>query len=128
MPVDENGKSLLSDVDIIDTWRAMEEAVDMGLTRSIGISNFNAAQTQRVLDEGRIKPVTNQIECHPYLTQIKLTEFLKSVDIAVTAYSPFASPKRYWATGDDPNLLEEPKVIKNYFKILFKFNGLNFLF
>lgn len=87
-PKDKNGKLIFSDVDFVDTWKAMEEAVDAGLAKSIGISNFNAAQTKRILDSCRIKPVTNQIECHPYLTQEKLSAFLKSVNIVVTVYSP----------------------------------------
>lgn len=90
-PKDDNEKILFSDVDYLDTWKAMEELVDTGLTKSIGISNFNAAQTKRVLDVARIKPVTNQVECHPYLTQQKLSAYLKSVDIVVTAYSPLGS-------------------------------------
>lgn len=109
-PKDADDKILFSDVDFVDTWKAMEETVDLGLAKSIGISNFNAAQTQRVLDSCRIKPVTNQIECHPYLTQQKLGAFLKSVDIVVTAYSPLGSPNRPWVTKDDPVLLEDPKV------------------
>lgn len=108
----EGDKYLFSDADFVDTWKAMEEAVDLGLTKSIGISNFNAAQTKRVLDNCRIKPVTNQIECHPCLTQQKLSDFLKSHDIVVTAHSPLGSPNR----PDDPVtqipvLLEQPTVI-----------------
>lgn len=109
-PKDENDKVIFSDVDYVDTWKSMEQAVDEGLVKSIGISNFNAAQTQRILDSSRIKPVTNQIECHPYLTQQKLTEFLKKNNILVTAYSPLGSPNRPWVTKDDPVLLDDPKV------------------
>lgn len=87
-PKDENDKIAFSDVDFVDTWKALEETVDLGLTKSIGISNFNADQTKRILDSCRIKPVTNQFECHPYLTQQKLSAFLKTHDIVVTAYSP----------------------------------------
>lgn len=118
-PKDENDKLQFSDVDFVDTWKALEETVDLGLTKSIGISNFNVAQTQRILDACRIKPVTNQVECHPYLTQQKLSAFLKSVDIVLTAYSPLGSPNRPWVTKDDPVLLEDPKV--NFIK-LFKIN------
>lgn len=39
----------------------MEKLVDIGLVRSIGISNFNAAQIARLLESARIKPVTNQV-------------------------------------------------------------------
>lgn len=110
-PKNEDEKIIFSEVDFVDTWKAMEEAVDLGLTKSIGISNFNAAQTKRVLDNCRIKPVVNQIECHPYLTQQKLSEYLTKNDIVVTAYSPLGSPHRPWVTKDDPVLLDDPKVI-----------------
>lgn len=113
-PADADGKIKFSSVDFVDTWKAMEEAVDLGLTKSIGISNFNKDQTERLLAAARIKPVTNQVECHPYLTQQKLSEYLKSVDIVVTAYSPLGSPNRPWVTKDDPVLLEDPKVIDQY--------------
>lgn len=115
-PKDKDDKVVFSDADFVDTWKAMEDAVDLGLVKSIGISNFNAAQTQRILDVCRIKPVTNQIECHPYLTQQKLSAFLKSKDIVVTAYSPLGSPNRPWVTKDDPVLLEDPKVRKFIYK------------
>lgn len=110
-PKDEDEKIIFSDADFVDTWKAMEEAVDLGLVKSIGISNFNAAQTKRVLENCRIKPVVNQIECHPYLTQQKLSEFLTTHDIVVTSYSPLGSPNRPWVTKDDPVLLDDPKVL-----------------
>ena len=55
-----------------DTWLAMEKLVPLGLVRSIGISNFNSEQIADVLKRGSIKPVTNQVECQPYLNQAKL--------------------------------------------------------
>lgn len=109
-PRDKDENIIFSSVDFLDTWKALEAVVDAGLAKSIGISNFNAAQTQRILDSCRIKPVTNQVECHPYLTQQKLSAYLKTVDIVVTAYSPLGSPDRPWATKEDPVLLEDPKV------------------
>lgn len=50
-----------SDVDYLDTWKAMEKLVDLGLVKSIGISNFNSQQIDRLLANCRIKPVTNQV-------------------------------------------------------------------
>jgi len=110
-PKGANDQLEFSSVDYLDTWKALEECVDAGLAKSIGLSNFNSVQTQRVLDNCRIKPVVNQFECHPYLNQQKLSEYLKSVGVVVTAYSPLGSPNRPWVTKDDPVLLEDPKIV-----------------
>lgn len=70
----------------------MEEQQDKGRTRSIGISNFNKTQIQRILDNSRIKPSNLQIECHAYNQQNELVDFCKKNNIVVTAYSPLGSP------------------------------------
>ncbi|XP_044259860.1 aldo-keto reductase family 1 member B1-like [Tribolium madens] len=111
-PVDASGKTAYSDVDFVDTWKAMEAVCKKGLTKSIGISNFNKRQIERLLQHATIVPVTNQIECHPHLTQVKLSEFCKSKGILITAYSPLGSPDRPWAKPDDPKLLDDPKIKK----------------
>lgn len=53
---------LFSDDDYADTWLGMEECVKLGMTKSIGVSNFNEQQLQRILDVASIKPVTNQVK------------------------------------------------------------------
>ena len=60
-PQDENGKFLYSDVDYVDTWKAMEELVRLGLVRSIGVSNFSKAQIERILAIATIPPAVNQV-------------------------------------------------------------------
>lgn len=47
--------------DYVNTWKGMEDCVKEGLTKSIGVSNFNSKQIQRVLDAAKIKPVMNQV-------------------------------------------------------------------
>ncbi|XP_076295972.1 aldo-keto reductase 1B-like [Lasioglossum baleicum] len=97
----------------LDTWRGMEECVKLGLVKSIGLSNFNSKQIERVLSMAEIKPVMNQVECHPNLNQKKLRKFCAERGIAITAYSPFGSPKRTWAKPGDPEVtMDSPEIVK----------------
>ncbi|XP_012283257.2 aldose reductase [Orussus abietinus] len=111
-PKNSDGAIIMSDVDYLDTWKGMEGVLKKGLTKNIGVSNFNSEQIERVIKNSSVKPVTNQIECHPYLTQKKLSAFCKEKDIVVTAYSPLGSPDRPWAKPDDPKLLDDAKLIE----------------
>jgi len=111
-PKDDNGKIIYSEADYLDTWKAMEEVAKKGLAKSIGVSNFNSEQLERLLSISTITPVTNQVECHPYLNQRRLIEFCKSKNITVTAYSPFGSPDRPWAQPGEAKLLEDPKIVE----------------
>lgn len=70
----------------------MEKLVDIGLVKCLGVSNFNSEQVDRVLKEGRIKPITNQVECLPTYNQKKLIKFCKERDIVVVAYLPLGHP------------------------------------
>lgn len=65
--------------------------VTKGLTKSIGVSNFNKIQVERLMQNATIKPAILQIEMHVYLQQIELVEFCKNNNIIVTAYSPLGS-------------------------------------
>jgi len=109
-PTDANGKVQYSDVDYLDTWKEMEKLVEAGLAKSIGVSNFNSKQIDRLFANCTIKPVTNQVECHPYLNQNKLAAHNKKHGVVLTAYSPLGSPDRPWAKPDDPKLLDDPKL------------------
>ena len=106
-PKDEEG-NMKYDIELhpTETWKEMEKLVEKGLVKDIGVSNFNSIQIQDILDNGNIKPVTNQIECHPYLQQRKMIEFCNKNNILVTAYSPLGTPARPWADPDEPKLLE----------------------
>ncbi|XP_041047411.1 aldo-keto reductase family 1 member B1 isoform X2 [Carcharodon carcharias] len=93
-------------------FQAMEVLVDEGLVKSIGVSNFNISQLERLLSVARIIPAVNQVELHPYLTQPELVEFCASRDIALTAFSPLGSPGRTVLndSADPKDLLKDPVV------------------
>ncbi|XP_031621522.1 1,5-anhydro-D-fructose reductase-like [Contarinia nasturtii] len=111
LPRGKDGKVLTADVDYLDTWHAMEKLVESGRVRSIGLSNFNSEQTERVLSNSKIKPVTNQVECHPNLNQRKLIEFSAARNITITAYSPLGRPSTTSSNGK--NLaISDPKVLE----------------
>ncbi|MFJ2217114.1 aldo/keto reductase [Streptomyces sp. NPDC101062] len=74
----------------VDTWRALEKLLADGRTRAIGVSNFQPAHLQRLLDETGIVPAVNQIELHPGLQQAVLRDFHAQHDIATEAWSPLA--------------------------------------
>lgn len=52
---------MFSDVDYVDTWKAVEETVKKGFAKSIGLSNFNKRQIERILDVATVRPVNNQV-------------------------------------------------------------------
>lgn len=111
-PKDKDGNLIFSDVDYVDTWRAMEELVDKGLVKSIGVSNFNSHQLSRVLEMCKIKPVTNQVECGPTINQSRLREFCKTNGgIVITAYTPLGRMKAVSPDGPEA-AVNDPRVIE----------------
>lgn len=79
-------------VPVYETWGAMEEMVGKGLTKHIGVSNFNIALIRDMLSYCKIQPAVLQVEIHPYLAQPKLLKFCKERNIAVTGYSSLGAP------------------------------------
>ncbi|XP_033756753.1 aldo-keto reductase family 1 member B7-like [Pecten maximus] len=117
-PKVEDGTFCLSDVDYTNTWKVLESLVDEGSVRYIGVSNFNCAQMQRLLDTPGLKyrPVCNQIEISPYYVNENLIQYCQKRDTHVVAYAPLGAPARLWVKKEDPVLLEED-VIKKIGKI-----------
>jgi len=106
-PKDEKDQYKCIVVDHAETWKAMEKCVELGLVRSIGLSNFNSEQVQGVLNGCSIKPVMNQVECHPFLNQAKLKDFCAERGVLLTAYSPLGSPG---TEGSTLGLLQNPEI------------------
>ena len=75
---------------VIDTWRTMEELVDEGKVKAIGLSNFLPHHLDVVLQNCRIRPVVDQLEVHPGYLQEAACEYAKANGILVQAWSPLA--------------------------------------
>jgi diketogulonate reductase-like aldo/keto reductase len=92
-----------TNIDQAETWAGMEDVQKLGLTKSIGVSNFNESQIDHILVNATIRPVTNQVQCYPYHNQQKLLEYLNEKNITLTAYSPLGR-------GNE-SLLTDPTIV-----------------
>lgn len=93
-----------TEVSLKDTWAAMEELVDAGLVRHLGVSNFGVKLVEEFLGFARIKPIVNQVELHPFLPQRKLVGVCLRKGVHCVAYAPL---------GHSINdMLEHPGVVE----------------
>lgn len=74
----------------LEAWRALEAACGAGKVRAIGVSNFERADLDNILENGTLSPVVNQILAHVGNTPFDLIEYTQSKGILVEAYSPVA--------------------------------------
>jgi len=108
---DVNGNPMLVDIPLGQTYAAMESLIDKGLVRSLGVSNFSISQYQEVSRGSRHKPVTNQIECHPYFNQNEMRAFLNKDHSVLTAYSPLGSvPAPHTQSSSPIHIIKDPVV------------------
>ncbi len=75
-------------------YRALEELVDAGLIRHLGVSNVTIPKLRLILRDARIAPALNEMELHPAFQQGELYQFSKDHQMVVIGYSPMGSPRR----------------------------------
>ena len=94
----------------LEQWGALVELKKSGLTRHIGVSNYNEERIKEILDAGLAKPEANQVEFHPICARIDLTRYMKENSIAPIAYSSLA-PLSTWRVeeGQGGEVLAEIK-------------------
>jgi alcohol dehydrogenase (NADP+) len=99
-------------VPLANTWEGMEAAVEAGLTRHIGVSNFSTRKLHDLLAHCRFRPEVNQVERHPLLQQPALLADCTAAGVHVTAYSPLGSNDRPAGLkgADEPVLLQNPVI------------------
>ncbi|MFM5886288.1 MAG: aldo/keto reductase [Novosphingobium sp.] len=91
----------------VDSWRALIELREAGLTRSIGVSNFTEEHLLRLIDETGIVPAVNQIELHPRFQQHALRACHDRLGMVTHAWSPFGGG----GSGQTP-LLQDPTLTR----------------
>jgi diketogulonate reductase-like aldo/keto reductase len=92
-----------------EAWRALETLYKEGKVKAIGVSNFQIHHLEELMSEAEIKPMVNQVEYHPRLTQKKLQAFCQEQGIQLEAWSPLMQGQLL----DNPDLLE---IAKKYNK------------
>ncbi|MGH1517715.1 aldo/keto reductase [Chryseobacterium sp. JK1] len=103
-PRDKEGNIIYDyDVTLYDTWKAMEQLVEKGKCKAIGLSDVNIDQLKEIYESSRIKPAVIQVESHPYLPETELLEYCKEKGITFLAFAPLGH-------GIKPGLLDDPII------------------
>jgi alcohol dehydrogenase (NADP+) len=103
-PRDQDGSVLYDhSVTLLDTWNAMENLVDHGKCRAIGLSDISLNELKTIYESARIKPAVIQVESHPYLPETELVGFCKEKGIVFLAFAPLGH-------GMKPGPLEDPVI------------------
>jgi len=104
-PRDKNGNPIYDDgVTLAETWQAMEELVEHGKCRAIGVSDFGVEELLPVFESARIKPAVVEVESHPYLPQAELLEVCNEKGIVLLAFAPLGH-------GIKPGPLQDPVIL-----------------
>ena len=104
-PRDPSGNVLYDhSVTLLDTWTALENLVDHGKCRAIGLSDVSLNELKPVYEAARIKPAVVQVEAHPYLPETELLQFCKQTGVVLLAFAPLGHGMR-------PGPLEDPIIL-----------------
>ncbi|KAL2611462.1 hypothetical protein R1flu_023154 [Riccia fluitans] len=97
--------------DLIGVWKALEQSVELGLTKAVGISNSGSGILRRIAADAKMMPAVNQMEMHPGCLQPTLLDTCKELGTVVMAYSPLGSPG-HQAAARGSNLVIDSSILK----------------
>lgn len=104
---------------MIDTWKGMEDLYKNNEVGNIGVSNFEPEHLEALLAQVSIKPVINQVEFHPYLTQHKLKLYLETQHIVMESWSPLMNAQIL----EDKTIIEIAKEVgKSAAQVVIRWN------
>ena len=115
-PREDKFGAMVEEVDYVDTWKEMEKCVELGLCKHIAVSNFSSKQLDRLIENCKIKPIINQVECHAYFNNERLNEYCKGNGIKLMAFHPIGETR---VKSDECALRDDPKlatIAKKYSK------------
>jgi diketogulonate reductase-like aldo/keto reductase len=103
-PRDEHGEVIYdSGVTLAETWEALEDLVDGGHCKSIGLSDITLEKLQEIVAASRIRPAVIQVESHPYLPEWELLDFCRQHEIIIQAFAPLGHAM-------EPKVLDDPII------------------
>ena len=93
----------------LEAYRALETLLADGKVRAIGVSNFMVGHLSALLEKATVVPAVNQIEVHPYFTQLEVQAFGGQHGILTQAWSPIGGITFYRDSGHR-NALQDPVI------------------
>jgi len=105
-PRNEKGEVIYDHgVSLLDTWGALEQLVDEGKCRAIGLADVTLEKLQEVARSARIRPAVVQVESHPYHPQWEMLDYCKQSGVVFQAFAPLGH-------SSEPKLLDDPVIKK----------------
>ena len=103
-PRDANGNVIYdTEVKLLETWRALEELVEEGKCRAIGLSDIGLERLKPIVEAAAIKPAVVHVESHPYLPEWELLDYCQNNGIVLQAFAALGH-------NSEPNLLADPVI------------------
>jgi len=103
-PRDAKGNVIYdTEVQLLDTWRALEELVQQGKCKAIGLSDIGLERLQPVVEAATIRPAVVHVESHPYLPEWELLDYCRNNGIVLQAFAALGH-------SSEPNLLADPVI------------------
>ncbi|MGO9202612.1 MAG: aldo/keto reductase [Limisphaerales bacterium] len=103
-PRDTNGNVLYDrGVKLLDTWGAVEELVDEGKCKAIGLSDIGLEKVKEIFEAATVKPAVVHVESHPYLPEWELLDYCRKNRIVLQAFAALGH-------SGEPNLLADPVI------------------
>jgi diketogulonate reductase-like aldo/keto reductase len=94
----------------LEAYRALEQLLDDGKVRAIGVSNFMVEHLTKLLEHAEVVPAVNQIEVHPYFQQREVQAFNADHGILTQAWSPIGGIT-FYREGEHPSTLDDPTIV-----------------